>query len=539
MKTRSASSPPLSVDGTTAPTAAPLPGTPEELQRFVQLQASLRPLYERLFPDPHAPRTVLVVPSLSMDAEVLGKISGVHHYEERLLCMLMLLRLPRTHLIYVTSQPLAPTVVDYYLHLLPGIPVSHARKRLTLMSCHDGSAMPLTRKILLRPRLMRRLGKLLQELPPAHMSCFNTTPLERTLAVRLGVPIYGTDPALRYLGTKSGSRALFQEAGLPTPPGFGYLRDEDDLVKALTHLKRRHPEMRRAVVKLNEGFSGEGNALFSFRDAPGGMGLEQWVRTVLPERLRFEAAGETWPTYRAKFAAMGGIAEAFLEGETKRSPSVQCRIDPAGRTTVISTHDQILGGPSGQIFLGCAFPADDAYRLSIQAAGLQVAEVLRQYGVVGRFGVDFVSVKQAAGWQHYAIEINLRKGGTTHPFMMLQFLIDGAFDAETGLYRTPAGQPRAYFASDNLEHANYRGLLPEDLIDIAVYHHLHFHGAAQQGVVFHLIGALSEFGKLGLVCIGDTPERARLYFDETREVLRREAEQQEQERLAPYQLTAR
>jgi hypothetical protein len=52
-------------------------------------------------------------------------------------------------------------------------------------------------------------------------------------------------------------------------------------------------------------------------------------------------------------------------------------------------------------------------------------------------------------------------------------------------------------------------------VDIAVEQQLHFHGATQEGVVFHLIGALSEFGKLGVLCIGDTPTRARTLYDET------------------------
>ncbi|MDQ3832556.1 MAG: carboxylate-amine ligase, partial [Actinomycetota bacterium] len=78
------------------------------------------PLFRRVFPDPHASQTVVVVPSLSLDPEELAKISGAHHYEERLLCMLMLLRLPRTNLVYVSSQPIAGTIIDYYLHLLPG-----------------------------------------------------------------------------------------------------------------------------------------------------------------------------------------------------------------------------------------------------------------------------------------------------------------------------------------------------------------------------------------------------------------------------------
>ncbi|MBD0275598.1 MAG: carboxylate-amine ligase, partial [Acetobacteraceae bacterium] len=125
-------------------------------------------------------------------------------------------------------------------------------------------------------------------------------------------------------------------------------------------------------------------------------------------------------------------------------------------------------------------------------------------------------------WRHLAIEINLRKGGTTHPFQMLEFLTDGRYDPETGLFVTPAGQPRCYYASDNLEAEHYRGLTPSDLIDIAALNGLHFNGACQEGVAFHLIGALSEFGKLGVVCIGGSHERAEALYRRTIEVLDRE-----------------
>ncbi|ETX04543.1 hypothetical protein [Candidatus Entotheonella palauensis] len=121
-----------------------VPGSPQEIERFQHLQQSLAGLYRDLFPNPHKPRTVVVVPSLSLDADALQKVTGAYHYEERMLCMLMLLRLPTPHVIYLTSQPIDPTIIDYALNLLPGIPVSHARKRLTLLSCHDASALPLT-----------------------------------------------------------------------------------------------------------------------------------------------------------------------------------------------------------------------------------------------------------------------------------------------------------------------------------------------------------------------------------------------------------
>lgn len=494
------------------------PDMDDEADMFEALQSRLPDMFERVFPDDQHPRTVMVVPSLSLDSAVLSRISGVHHYEERLLCMLLLLRMPRTEVIYVSSQPIARSIIDYYLHLLPGIPHQHARDRLTLLSCHDGSDRSLTEKILDRPRLLARIDEALGDKSLAHMMCFNVTTLERRLAARLGIPIYGCNPALEHLGSKSGSRKLFREAGLLLADGFEDLADENDLAEALADLKNRNPGLDKAVVKLNEGFSGEGNAVFRFGDSLDGPVSKDWVADRL-SKLNFTAEGMTWDVFRTKMREMGGIAEIFIEGDNKRSPSLQCRIDPSGSLEPISTHDQVLGGGDGQVFLGCRFPAAEDYRLDVQHEGMKAARLLQQRGVLGRFGVDFISVPQGDSWNHYATEINLRKGGTTHPFIMLQFLTEGHYDPESGLFRTPGGQPRYYYATDNLEADHYRGLTPEDLIDIAVRRKIHFHGAAQRGVVFHLIGALSEFGKLGMVCVGTSHEEAERFRQETVDVL--------------------
>jgi hypothetical protein len=497
------------------------PATADELARFRALQAQFARSFPTLFSDPALPRSVLVVPSLSLDQEVLTKISGVHHYEERMLCLLLLLRMPRTRVIYVSSTPISDTIIDYYLHMLPGVPSVHARRRLTLVSCDDDSAIPLTRKILDRPQVLTRIRQSIPDLASAHMTCFAVSELERKLALTLGVPIYGCDPSLQHWGSKSGSRQIFREAGIDLPPGFEDLADPDDVARALAELKGQDPALHRAVVKLNEGFSGEGNAVFSFADAPAGPALERWVRDRLPD-LAFEARGMNWELYESKLRAMGGVVEAFVAGAVKRSPSAQFRIDPLGGIDAVSTHDQVLGGASGQIFLGARFPADQDYRLDIQAGGAKVAQALAEKGALGRLGVDFISVKEADGWRHYAIEVNLRKGGTTHPFLMLQYLTDGHYDPQTGTFLTATGQPCCYYATDNLESERYRGLTPYDLVDISVMNGLHFHAATSEGVAFHLIGALTEFGKLGVVCIGRTPEQADQLYRSTVAVLDRE-----------------
>ncbi|MFT6158796.1 MAG: hypothetical protein ACJATT_001540 [Myxococcota bacterium] len=503
-------------------TSWPAAGSSEEAAQWKALVARTPALF-RILSDERVPQTVVIVPSLSMNPAELAKIKGVHHYEERMLVNLMLLRQPRTKLVYVTSQQLHPTVVDYYLAMLSGVPSSHARQRLVMLDCADASSQPLSEKVLARPRLMQRIQREIADFDRAHMVCFNSTAAERTLAVRLGIPLNSVDPQLNHLGTKSGCREIFREADILLPEGFERLSTPDDMARSLASLKTSDPTRRRAVVKLNEGFSGEGNALFYFDDDDSSHNETELAKRLLdrlPTGLRYEAATENWDSFSTKYAEMQGVVESFVEGEDKRSPSVQCRVNALGQPQVISTHDQVLGGPSGQVFLGCTFPAAEAYRLDIQRSGAKVARVLADRGVIGRFAVDYVSVPDGhGGFEHYAIEVNLRKGGTTHPFLTLKFLTAGGLDLDTGLFITPNGQPKYYFATDTIQEDRYKGLRPDDLVDISVYHRLHFHGPTQRGVVFHLIGALSQFGKVGIVAIGDNPQQAKFLYKQTLQVL--------------------
>jgi hypothetical protein len=194
---------------------------------------------------------------------------------------------------------------------------------------------------------------------------------------------------------------------------------------------------------------------------------------------------------------------------------------------IISTHDQVLGGASGQIYLGCSFPADASCCPGLHDAARRVTAVLAGEGVVGRFGIDFVSTREhdsaADAWTHYAIEINLRKGGTTHPYLTLQLLTDGAYDPATGLYHAGDGRPCFYLASDNLCNPAYAALTPDVVISAAANAGLAFDHTTGSGVVFHLMGALSEFGKLGAVCIAPTRERAQDLLAEAVALLDRQA----------------
>jgi len=500
-----------------------------QTEKFRFLQGQLRDRWQSIEGVHLGDYDILVVPSVSLDQRELQKVEGFLHYEERLLFSLIRLRNPRTRVIYITSQPLPPIVIDYYLQLLPGIPFSHARDRLMLFSTYDSSATPLTQKILERPRLMQRIHQALRP-DKSFMICYNSTHLERELSLQLQVPLLAADPDLLYWGSKSGSRQIFAESGVPHPDGSELVHNVADLAEASAKLWERQPDLQRLVVKLNEGFSGEGNAILDLREIanmqPNSADHQARVEAISKQftAMNFQGKNENWSNFSSRIPELGAIVEAFIEGEEKRSPSVQGRIIPGGEVEILSTHDQILGGSGGQIYLGCYFPAEQSYRLRLQELGLKVGRNLAEKGALERFGVDFVAVRQPdksgiPQWDLQAIEINLRKGGTTHPFMTLKFLTNGRYDMATGLFYSQQGCPKYYIATDNLQKERYRGLLPNDLMDIIAHHRLHFDTSTETGTVFHLMGCLSELGKLGLTCIGNSLQQAKDIYHKVINVL--------------------
>src|SRR5881392_2561390 len=490
---------------------------PDSQTDFDRLQKKLVPLWKSIERFNQDPQTIVVVPSMSIDAIDSGAL--VQAYEERFLFLLLLLRQPRARLIYVTSRTILPSIIDYYLDLLPGVIPSHARQRLFLLSPMDGSVRSLSEKLLERPRLIDRIHSLIIDPDRAHLVPFNTTNREKELALQLGIPMYGADPKFFPLGTKSGCRRIFMEENVPHPVGQENIGSKEDLLDAIAQMRAKKPSIQQVMVKLNEGVSGEGNAIIDLRGlAPvAGGGDPGRDKATLEERLRamkFELEGVTYDGYVKKLQERKEVVEERIMGEEFRSPSVQLRVTPLGAVELLSTHDQLLGGPSGQSYLGCVFPADTAYASLITQEAAKVGKHLANEGVIGRFALDFVVVRAKNGkWKPYAIEINLRKGGTTHPFLTLQFLTDGTYNPETGIFTAPNGQQKFFVASDHVESPRYRTLTPDDLFDIVVRHNLHFGQTRQTGVVFHMMSALGELGRMGLTAVGNSHEDARATYD--------------------------
>jgi len=389
------------------------------------------------------------------------------------------------------------------------------RRRIWLVEVpDDGTARSVAGRLADRPDLITAIRDHIAG-RPAFIEPWNVTENEVSLALALGAPINGTRPELRSLAFKSAGRRLFGEVGVPVPLGREDVRTTDDVVAAIQWIARQRPLLGGVVVKHDDSGAGDGNVVLDLRRMHHADDPEGWLRE------RVEALSE-W--YRSDLL-LGGVVEERIAGQRFSSPSAQVDIRPDGEVVVLATHEQVLGGEGGQVYLGCKFPADPAYapRLAEHASG--IGGKLAELGAMGRFSVDFVAAADAAGtWEVYAIEVNLRKGGTTHPYAALRNLVPGRYDVESATWIAEDGSTRAYTSSDNLVHESWHGLDPADVIDWVGRAGLQFDPATNVGTVLHMLSGLAIDGRIGATAIAGSRDEADAMFEEVRVVAQRLAD---------------
>ncbi len=496
--------------GVTTMTTLSMLSDAQRYEIFDDLQATMPDVWDAIGRNLEG-ESVVVIPSVTLDKITERSGSLTQAYEERFLFLLLLLRQPRLRLVYVTSMPIAPTIIEYYLALLSGVIPSHARSRLLPgvgRRRQPGSAQPEAA----RPA----------RAAPADRRARSPTGRCRTSSRTTRPSSSGTSPS-RW-GSPCTAPTRDWRASAPRRAAAGCSPRRASVIRSATRTSIRSTRWRTRCDDAGRAPDHRGGD----RQAQRGR-VRHGQRAGRPPRpartrrrrehddtvarlraMQFESDEVTIDPYLAKLAERGGIVEERITGVELRSPSVQLRTLPTGEVELLSTHDQLLGGKSGQSYLGCCFPADPDYAAAISDEAAVIGDRLAREGVLGRFAVDFVVVKDEAGaWTIYAIELNLRKGGTTHPFLTLQFLTDGRYEASTGRFLTAEGREKHLVATDHFEEESLRALTVDDLFDIVARHGLHFDQARQSGVVFHMISCLTESGQVGLTAVGDTPEQAK------------------------------
>lgn len=441
---------------------------------------------------------IIVLPSLTLPLGELNQLIGMQFYEERLLFLLLLLSRSSARITFVSSSEISPHIVNYYLNFLPD--PEAARMRLTLVSLDDSRQLPLTTKLLENEQALDRIRASADTANNPYLLPFIVTVQEERLAALLRIPIYGTHPSLAFLGSKSGGRLVAREAGVRTAQGLENVHTFADVQRAFSEIHRSGAS--RVLVKLDDSFSGKGNIILSSQPLKESVAVSHNIWAVLPEGIT------SWPEFLDRLLERGGIVEELIAGPVA-APSVQILIKPGQAPEVVSTHDQILGGPSGQVYSGCKFPADESYHGAIIQEADKVAARLAHRGVIGLFSVDFVVSRSQR--RVYFTEINLRLGGTTHPFGIASYLTHSTYDASAGLLISPLG-PRYYIASDNIQSDLLIGMTPSIVLKGMESTGLLFDGSVLCGVTLHQVGSLPGSGKLGICSIAASRDEARSAF---------------------------
>jgi len=221
---------------------------------------------------------------------------------------------------------------------------------------------------------------------------------------------------------------------------------------------------------------------------------------------------------------------------------------------IISTHEQIL---DGHYYKGCVNPARPSYLTELIRYTKEVGKNLAGKGCRDRFAVDYISwpakkktkngekpkengelkegevfVHDEWEWEIQAIEINLRHGATTGPASICEMLCDATLSEESGLMTTESGQTKCYVTNDNVECEEWKGKLTIEKVLQQVKEGREpfiWNDKSKTGTVFHLLGPLDQYGKVGITCVHDSVAQAHKLFDQVEASLHELAKSSQQQ----------
>jgi hypothetical protein len=473
---------------------------------FDELQSRLAPIWALNKAGVGVEHVLVVLPSISVAESLLShyapRIPALEH--RYLVGYLALHRLEACEMVFLTCEDPGDEVLDYYTSLMPANRQASARNRFRSVVIPDRTPRPVAAKLLDRPDVLDELRRSFAG-RPVFIEPWNVTEKEVEVALRLQAPINGTAPDLWPLGYKSAGRRLFAEAGVPLPFGKEDMHSVDDVVAATAAIRSARPNAAGVVIKLDDSGAGDGNVVIDFRRI-GSSPVEEVIRSTV----------SSLPDWYVRDLRAGGVVEELITGTKFSSPSAQVEITPFGDVVVLSTHEQMLGGETGQVYTGCRFPTNPAYAGELATYAHAIGERLAVRGAIGRFSVDFAAASDEHGqWQVYALEINLRNGGTTHPYAVLRNLVPGRYDTQAGQWVAVDGSARFYCATDNLVDPSWLGLPPSNVIRWVADSGLQFDQRTGTGVVLHMLCCLAIDGRFGLTAIGRTPQEAQDLYDAT------------------------
>ena len=295
---------------------------------------------------------------------------------------------------------------------------------------------PLSAKLLERPTLLTRIRWAIPTTTTPTSSRTSAPSSSTSSAARSASRSTAPTPRSPTSAPRAAARELFARAGVPHPLG-----------------RRAHPQPRRrrsrrspacapsgrgsrqVVVKLDAGVSGEGNAIVDLRGLP---------RPGARDRAaRGSASASTRCGCRPPASSLSDYLERLARGGDRRGADRRARAAQPERPARARAPARRGSSPRTTRSSSGA----GLHRLPLPGrARLRARDHRRRRGASARCwprrarsgaprSTSSSPATRTGGWRAYAIEVNLRNGGTTHPLAALELLSGGAYDPESATFR--------------------------------------------------------------------------------------------------------
>lgn len=460
----------------------------------------------------------VIVPSMSFDKKLLDGIEGIEHYELRSFWEILRVKRKNTFVTFISSEPVS---LDIWNHFIEVFNLSEEEvSRIFFIKCpRVNNELSLSKNLLMNKRCIEQIKKSFKS-ENVLLEAFVSTEGEQNLASALGIPTWYGHPQMNYFHTKSGNRFLVGSEVL-MPKGIADLYSKESVLKALIQIKNQDPECSAFMVKLNFGVSGQGNMKVIINENNWN-DLGESKKRLIAERsfLNGDLFNNSMSvaSFEERIVEEGAVVEQFVRGELVDSPSAQVMVTPDG-VELISTHRQILDS-FGQKFIGGEYPCDQSYVEKISEMALLIGKKLKKFKVYGVSSVDFLLSRINGKVECFVIELNIRKGGTTHPFMLSNFAIDLEGKFKKGLLLSKNNTHYVYRSNDNFYPCKITAPKVSDLMIKSKKASILFNKKVKKGVIFHLLNAYTDFGKVGYTVLAPTKSEVLDYEKTLNQVLR-------------------
>jgi len=460
---------------------------------------SLQDTPDIVTPEYEGSRTIVLIPNISAGAYLHSFYDGLQFFEERYLYFLVYLRQPKTRVVLILSEGLDPAYLDYvfgHVTSLLGVPRAALEERITYIWVPTLGEPSLTHSLVKQPDILNTIKEAIPQDVPTYIEFFRTTKEAVKVADALDLPWYGIPEDLLYINEKIGSKEIFAAADVPCARGYSAFSEEEIVERLHTLMKETKAE--KFFIKANDAGGGVGIASIERKDISSDV-----TNTIAHVRL---AGDEDVSQFFSSMRQEGCIVEEVLSADVVNSPSVQFEIFPDGTIKNNATHEQVI--TEGIFYAGVSFPAKAAYRQQVIDMGTRIAEEIADRGGLGIGAIDLLAIKDNADehWQISAIEINARKGGTTHTYMWAMFLTGSVYNEVTGLLKNDQGAVYYRGTEEFLKREELKHISVESFLEAFRKSGLDFDHSKKTGAFIHMATCLPHFGKFGVTVIGRTPE---------------------------------